>query len=62
MKACEHCGYTFEHNPETCKSLVREKKTPKIHHFKGANKGPGPINVSRKTIVALADYLNGKRR
>lgn len=61
MKPCEICGYEQYHDPKTCKVHVAEKK--KIHHFKTSRKNVvGPVVISRKNILALADYLNKKRQ
>jgi len=65
MKPCKHCGLDAEHDPNVCKVLIREKQTnkPKIA-FGGngrRNKEKGPVQISRKSILELADYLNGRR-
>jgi len=56
MKACTHCGYTFEHDPEVCKVLIAEKKEPKR---KMINPGRGAGTISRENVLKLADYLKG---
>lgn len=62
MKTCDYCGLDFEHNPEVCRVHLAERKVKKIHHFKpGRKNGIGNLAISRKNILELADYINGKK-
>ena len=65
MKPCDYCGYKFEHSPDTCRILLGEKKSgKKLHHFKRKDhpNRVGNVGISRKNILDLAEYLNGKRQ
>ena len=70
MKACTHCGFDFEHNPETCRVLIREKQDPGLPKpsimFAKARQESRKIfkptlNASPETLVELVDFINKRR-
>ena len=65
MKACEYCGYTFEHEPAVCKLLIAEKKEKPIKHMSvgphGNKRIAGNIGISRENILKLERFLKGEK-
>jgi hypothetical protein len=55
MKACKYCGYTVEHDTDTCHNYLlsrRSREEKKIHHFGKAT------NISKANITKLIAYFN----